>query len=82
MAYACPRVLLFTHPPTHHATQPTHPSNSPNPPTHPPIGITSVETSVEEKKVVVVSDGKVSPETMLAALKKWGEAAGKDVSLV
>ena len=42
-------------------------------------GVTSVETSVEKKSVVV--NGTAAPEIMLAALQKWATAAGKTVSL-
>jgi len=44
-------------------------------------GITSVETNVEAKKVVVQAENKVKATDMLAALRKWGKAAGKEVSL-
>ena len=53
------------------------------PPSLPPslAGITSVETNIEAKKVVVQAVNKVTAIDMLAALQKWGEAAGKEVSL-
>ncbi|GAB5036616.1 copper chaperone [Nannochloropsis oceanica] len=45
-------------------------------------GITSIETDLEAKKVVVVhAEDKVKASDILAALEKWGEAAGKDVAL-
>eukprot|EP00640_Fibrocapsa_japonica_P009877 CAMPEP_0113934448 /NCGR_PEP_ID=MMETSP1339-20121228/1773_1 /TAXON_ID=94617 /ORGANISM="Fibrocapsa japonica" /LENGTH=76 /DNA_ID=CAMNT_0000936261 /DNA_START=79 /DNA_END=309 /DNA_ORIENTATION=+ /assembly_acc=CAM_ASM_000762 len=44
-------------------------------------GVTSVETDVEAKTVVVQGDAQTSPETMLEALMKWSAASGKSVEL-
>lgn len=40
-------------------------------------GVVGVETDVEAKLVTV--RGTAAPEAVLAALKKWGDAAGKSV---
>ncbi|CAN0474789.1 unnamed protein product, partial [Ascophyllum nodosum] len=40
-------------------------------------GVSAVEADVEEKKVVVTSDGSTSKQTMLDALLKWSSASGK-----
>lgn len=42
-------------------------------------GVSAVETDVQAKRVVVT--GTAAPEAMLAALKKWGDASGKQVEL-
>ena len=44
-------------------------------------GVSAVEADVEEKKVVVTSDGSTSKQTMLDALLKWSSASGKSVEL-
>jgi copper chaperone CopZ len=40
-------------------------------------GVTEVDASVEEKKVVVT--GAVTAEQCLTALKPWSEASGKSI---
>ena len=45
-------------------------------------GVTSVNASLEEQKIRVGYDPSLaSPEVMLAALKKWGDAGGKKVAM-
>eukprot|EP00968_Pinguiococcus_pyrenoidosus_P007659 scaffold517_cov255-Pinguiococcus_pyrenoidosus.AAC.33 len=46
-------------------------------------GVENVDASVDDQKIVVTSrdDSDATPESMLAALEKWGESAGKTVSL-
>jgi copper chaperone CopZ len=45
-------------------------------------GVSNVQASLDTQKITVVHDpNKVSPEAMLAALKKWGDAGGKKVEL-
>jgi copper chaperone CopZ len=45
-------------------------------------GVQQVDAKVEDQKITVVHDPKVSPDDMLAALKKWGDAGGKKVALL
>ena len=45
-------------------------------------GVSDVQCNVEEKSVVVQSDGTTSPEDLCAALKKWGDASNKKVELI
>ncbi len=42
-------------------------------------GVTDIKTDVDAKVVEVT--GSADPQTMLQALKKWGDAAGKTVAL-
>ena len=64
-----------------------HSSLPPSPPLPPSLassskGITSIETDIEAKKVIVVhAEDKVKATDILAALQKWGKAAGKEVAL-
>jgi len=44
--------------------------------------VQDVSPSLEEQKIKVVHDPKVSPDVMLAALKKWGDAGNKRVQLL
>jgi copper chaperone CopZ len=44
-------------------------------------GVSSVETDVTAKSVVVQADDSVSPQDMLQKLEKWGQASGKTVAL-
>lgn len=44
-------------------------------------GVTNVETSVEQKSVIVTSEDFVSSEEILQKLNKWSEASGKYVKL-
>ena len=45
-------------------------------------GVTDVDASLEAQKITVKHDAaKASQADMLAALKKWGDAGGKAVSL-
>ena len=44
-------------------------------------GVEEVDADVEGKKVVVKHSDAATADAMLAALKKWGEAAGKSVEL-
>ena len=43
-------------------------------------GVEEVEADVANQQVFVT--GSADPQTMLVALKKWGEASGKSVELV
>ena len=45
-------------------------------------GVLSINTLVDDKKVIVTHESKATPEEMLKALKKWGDAAGKTVELL
>eukprot|EP00550_Attheya_septentrionalis_P000698 CAMPEP_0198289264 /NCGR_PEP_ID=MMETSP1449-20131203/7513_1 /TAXON_ID=420275 /ORGANISM="Attheya septentrionalis, Strain CCMP2084" /LENGTH=73 /DNA_ID=CAMNT_0043987567 /DNA_START=35 /DNA_END=256 /DNA_ORIENTATION=- len=45
-------------------------------------GVTSVETNVETKTVLVTADEQVSSHDMLAKLMVWSNASGKSVELV
>eukprot|EP00542_Grammatophora_oceanica_P022341 CAMPEP_0194046982 /NCGR_PEP_ID=MMETSP0009_2-20130614/23287_1 /TAXON_ID=210454 /ORGANISM="Grammatophora oceanica, Strain CCMP 410" /LENGTH=73 /DNA_ID=CAMNT_0038692477 /DNA_START=96 /DNA_END=317 /DNA_ORIENTATION=+ len=45
-------------------------------------GVSSVETNVEAKTVVVNADAGVSPAEMNEKLQKWSAASGKPVELV
>ena len=40
-----------------------------------------MDASLETQKIKVVHTTQVQPETMLAALKKWGDAGNKKVEL-
>ncbi|OEU17560.1 copper chaperone-like protein [Fragilariopsis cylindrus CCMP1102] len=44
-------------------------------------GVSSCETDLETKKVVVTADDSVTPEAMLEKLQKWSSASGKSVAL-
>ena len=44
------------------------------------VGVSSVETNVEDKKVVVQSEG-VEKEALLEKLSNWSQASGKYVRL-
>eukprot|EP00636_Phaeomonas_parva_P007228 CAMPEP_0118852892 /NCGR_PEP_ID=MMETSP1163-20130328/1697_1 /TAXON_ID=124430 /ORGANISM="Phaeomonas parva, Strain CCMP2877" /LENGTH=77 /DNA_ID=CAMNT_0006785363 /DNA_START=220 /DNA_END=453 /DNA_ORIENTATION=- len=46
-------------------------------------GVTGVEPDLDAQTITVTSTegGDATPEAMLAALLKWGEVAGKSVSL-
>ncbi|CAB9507623.1 Copper transport protein ATOX1 [Seminavis robusta] len=44
-------------------------------------GVSSVETDVAAKTVVVQADESVTPASMLEKLEKWGSASGKSVAL-
>ena len=45
-------------------------------------GVTSVDANLDTQKVTVeVAGGGPEPDAMLETLKKWGENAGKTVSL-
>ena len=45
-----------------------------------PIGITSVETSVEKKSVIVQAEG-VTAEQMVEKLSDWSKESGKYVKI-
>lgn len=45
------------------------------------IGVTDVDASLETQKVTVTHNEGVTGETLLNALKKWSDAAGKKISL-
>ena len=45
-------------------------------------GVSDVKCDVEGKIVTLQSDGTTSPEDLCAALKKWGDASGKEVTLL
>ena len=44
-------------------------------------GVQDVAADVGAKTVLVTHSAEAQPEAMLAALKKWGDAAGKTVEL-
>lgn len=44
-------------------------------------GVSSVDTNVEAKVVIVQAEESVSPQFMLEKLEKWGKASGKHVAL-
>jgi len=45
-------------------------------------GVAEVQTSVENKSVVVKADPSVSKQMMLEKLQKWSEVSKKPVALV
>jgi len=45
-------------------------------------GVSDVQTDVQAKSVVVISNEHVSKDEMLQKLEKWSEASGKSVALV
>eukprot|EP00512_Aurantiochytrium_limacinum_P000359 CAMPEP_0171489724 /NCGR_PEP_ID=MMETSP0958-20121227/2921_1 /TAXON_ID=87120 /ORGANISM="Aurantiochytrium limacinum, Strain ATCCMYA-1381" /LENGTH=72 /DNA_ID=CAMNT_0012022979 /DNA_START=67 /DNA_END=285 /DNA_ORIENTATION=- len=44
-------------------------------------GVESVDANLDTQKITVEHSSSVSAETMLEALKKWAENAGKKVSI-
>jgi len=44
-------------------------------------GVEQIDANLESQRISVTHDAKVSPQDMLVALKKWGDAGKKTVEL-
>ena len=44
-------------------------------------GVKSVDVSLDKQRIVVTHSALATPQTMLAALKKWGDASNKRVEI-